>query len=241
MLRPPAFAATMCVALVVLAAGGCSSADEDSSLLARHARSAPRSNGDPSEPTDDLPATDAGNAPSVPLGGGGGTGGGPRGFHVPLLCNTSASIVQGPGGSFSHNTAQSKDAYDFDIPNNTQLVSSDEGTVTFVRGDVLPGNACYNGGGQGCANTVNYVVVAHADGTDTLYLHINKSLVANGQKVKRGDPIALSGGTGWSTGPHAHVQRQQRCGIWICNSMPLDFLEADVPKTGARVTSKNCP
>jgi len=163
------------------------------------------------------------------------------GYYLPLACNTSASVVQGPGGSYSHNTAQSKDAYDFGLSNDTPLVAAEAGTVKMVRGDVRPGNPCYSGGGSSCANTVNYVLVAHADGTDTLYLHVNTPLVTVGQAVKRGERIALSGGTGWSTGPHAHVQRQSRCGIWICNSLPLTFVEAGVPGTGKTVVSRNCP
>lgn len=163
------------------------------------------------------------------------------GYRLPLECRKTATVVQGPGGAFSHSSAQSRHAYDFGLANDTPLVAAEAGTVSFVRGDVLPGNPCYNGGGSACANTVNYVVIAHPDGTDTLYLHVNRPLVTVGRTVKRGDRIALSGGTGWSTGPHAHVQRQSRCGIWICNSVAMSFLEAGVPGTGASVTSANCP
>jgi hypothetical protein len=59
--------------------------------------------------------------------------------------------------------------------------------------------------------------------------------------VTRGQRVALAGGTGYSTGPHAHVARQERCGIWICNSVRMSFLEAGVPQTGAIVASDNCP
>ena len=185
------------------------------------------------------PTTDAGFADS----GGSGDASKPArpGYMLPLECGKKSTVVQGPGGAFSHNTAQSRDAYDFDLANDTPLVAANDGTVTHVRGDVRPGNPCYSGGGSSCANTVNYVTIAHADGTSTLYLHVNQPLVTVGQTVRRGERIALSGGTGWSTGPHAHVQRQEKCGIWICNSTPLTFVEAGIPKTGTAVTSANCP
>jgi murein DD-endopeptidase MepM/ murein hydrolase activator NlpD len=188
-----------------------------------------------------------GFAPNLPRcsggGGGGGGGGTPKtnGFLLPLECGKSATVTQGRG-EFSH----WNEAYygsDFGLALNTPLVAVDDGVVSLVRNDVRPGNACYSGGGQGCANTVNYVVLAHADGTDTAYLHVNSVVVSVGTTVKRGDRVALSGGTGWSTGPHAHVQRQQRCGSWWCQSIAQSF--GDVPGgltwTGQWVTSQNCP
>lgn len=50
------------------------------------------------------------------------------------------------------------------------------------------------------------IEVNHGDGYTTRYAHNERTLVAVGQTVKRGEPIALMGSTGHSTGPHVHFE-----------------------------------
>lgn len=50
------------------------------------------------------------------------------------------------------------------------------------------------------------VVINHGNGVQTLYAHASKLLVEAGDAVARGDTIALIGSTGWSTGPHLHME-----------------------------------
>lgn len=57
------------------------------------------------------------------------------------------------------------------------------------------------GGGYG-----NYVVISHANGTQTLYAHLQKNLVREGASVGQGQTIGLMGNTGRSTGPHLHFE-----------------------------------
>ena len=51
-----------------------------------------------------------------------------------------------------------------------------------------------------------YVRLLHADGTETLYCHCSKLIAREGDKVSRGDIIALVGQTGLATGPHLHFE-----------------------------------
>ncbi len=77
---------------------------------------------------------------------------------------------------------------------------ADVGTNVYATGD---GTVSYAGprGGYGTV-----VEIDHGFGYTTLYGHLSKPLVREGQKVKRGQAIALTGDTGLSTGPHLHYE-----------------------------------
>lgn len=63
------------------------------------------------------------------------------------------------------------------------------------------GQVNYEPGGYG-----NYVVIAHSNGVETRYAHLHSALVYPGQQVEAGEPVALGGNTGNSTGPHLHFE-----------------------------------
>ena len=50
------------------------------------------------------------------------------------------------------------------------------------------------------------VIISHGNGLDTYYAHLSQFLIVPGQEVRRGEVIALSGGTGRATGPHMHYE-----------------------------------
>lgn len=52
----------------------------------------------------------------------------------------------------------------------------------------------------------NYLVVRHPNGLETVYGHLSKALVNVDQVVRAGQPIALGGNTGRSTGSHLHFE-----------------------------------
>lgn len=80
---------------------------------------------------------------------------------------------------------------DFTAPVGTDIFATGNGTVT------------YAGWRQGYGETVE---IDHGFNYATRYAHCSKLLVRVGQKVKRGDVIALVGNTGKSTGPHVHYE-----------------------------------
>ncbi|NUP12763.1 MAG: M23 family metallopeptidase [Polyangiaceae bacterium] len=166
----------------------------------------------------------------------------PDGFWLPLECGTSATISQGNNGTYTHQ-GNAYYAFDFAIGLNTPMVAMADGVVLHVYNETDPGDECYTGGGSECFLYANLVVLLHGDGTTTLYKHLNEALVSQDEFVPRGTVIGLSGSTGYSTGRHAHVMRQEDCGQANCQSIPLEFedVPGGIPDTGDTVTSDNCP
>jgi murein DD-endopeptidase MepM/ murein hydrolase activator NlpD len=79
---------------------------------------------------------------------------------------------------------------DFRVPGGTPVAAMNSGTVLLARPLYFEGN---------------FVVIDHGQGLLTLYLHLSEFKVKEGDVVKRGQIIGLSGGTGRATGPHLHV------------------------------------
>jgi murein DD-endopeptidase MepM/ murein hydrolase activator NlpD len=81
------------------------------------------------------------------------------------------------------------DGLDIGAAPNTPVHAPAQGRVTSIAYDPKLGNM---------------VRVDHGFGVETLYGHLAKALVKEGQRVERGDVIALVGSSGLSTGPHLH-------------------------------------
>lgn len=81
------------------------------------------------------------------------------------------------------------DGLDIGAAPNTPVRAPAQGRVTSIAYDPKLGNM---------------VRVDHGFGVETLYGHLAKALVKEGQRVERGDVIALVGSSGLSTGPHLH-------------------------------------
>lgn len=67
-----------------------------------------------------------------------------------------------------------------------------------------------------------YIVIRHTNNLETVYGHLSEWLVKPDQYVKAGDPIALGGNTGRSTGPHLHFETRYM-GYAINPSAIFDF------------------
>jgi murein DD-endopeptidase MepM/ murein hydrolase activator NlpD len=76
----------------------------------------------------------------------------------------------------------------------TPVMAAADGTVTVAK---------MGGWNSGYGN---YVVISHANGTQTLYAHAESLNVTMGQTVSQGDVIAYIGITGKTTGPHVHFE-----------------------------------
>ncbi|MFI3296290.1 MAG: M23 family metallopeptidase [bacterium] len=78
--------------------------------------------------------------------------------------------------------------------------TANTGTDIYATGN---GKVIYSGWKQGYGNTV---IIDHGFGYKTLYAHMSKIKVKEGQEVKRADIIGLVGSTGVSSGPHLHYE-----------------------------------
>ncbi|MDF0673989.1 MAG: M23 family metallopeptidase [Nitrospira sp.] len=81
------------------------------------------------------------------------------------------------------------DGLDIGAAPNTPVHAPAQGRITSIGYDPKLGNI---------------VRLDHGFGVETLYGHLAKALVKEGQRVERGDVIALVGSSGLSTGPHLH-------------------------------------
>jgi murein DD-endopeptidase MepM/ murein hydrolase activator NlpD len=81
---------------------------------------------------------------------------------------------------------------DFTAPQGTPIYATANGTVKLAE---------FSATGFG-----NHVVIDHGYGYETLYGHMVRIKVQNGQAVKRGELIGWVGSTGKSTGPHCHYE-----------------------------------
>ncbi len=159
-------------------------------------------------------------------------------YRAPFDCG--ATFTCSNGNHTNTHTGNDAFAYDFAMPRGTTVRAMRRGRVHRVRNVSRPGDYCYDSGDRRCANSANTVEIRHSDGTIGLYMHLREGTVAAGADVAQGQVIGVSGNSGWSTGPHTHVQVQQNCGSWWCQSIPFTFIEDGNLRAGENVRSQNC-
>jgi hypothetical protein len=161
-------------------------------------------------------------------------------YLLPFACDVEKTCSS--GNHTSNHDGKDEYAFDFATATGTSVRAMRDGTVIGTRLVSPPGSSCYDGGGSACANYANTVEVKHSDGTVALYMHLSAITVNEGAPVAQGEEVGKSGNSGWSTGPHLHVQIQDDCGIWWCQSIPFKFEENPNISSGTSVTSQNgCP
>ena len=113
-------------------------------------------------------------------------------------------------------TVRPHNGTDFGLPVGTPVIAPADGVVdkaTYSR------SAGY------------YVVLRHRGGWSTVYMHLSKLHVKQGQRVKLGSTIARSGNTGISTGPHLHYELR-------INGRPVNAMRVNLGSRDVEVNSR---
>ncbi len=133
---------------------------------------------------------------------------------------TKALLMPIPGARLTQHfgyTAAAKTLYatgkhtgtDFAAQIGTQVFSAAGGTVV-ATGDT---DIACRGASYG-----KYIYIVHKNGLATIYGHLSKISVTQGQAVAAHELIGYSGNTGYSTGPHLHL------GVYVASATKVDNL-----------------
>jgi hypothetical protein len=161
-----------------------------------------------------------------------------RPYRAPFATATNHPITQAFPQIATHVSRDSQYAVDISMPIGTDIMAA-RGGVVF---DVAASN--FSGGLDPARDgpKANVVRILHDDGTYAIYAHLNTNTirVRPGDRVERGEYIADSGNTGFSSGPHLHFAVVRNAGMTI-ESVPVLFegsnAERIVPAAGAELTA----
>ena len=139
-------------------------------------------------------------------------------YRLPYAVATRHLVSQAYPEQITHTDPSSTHAIDFAMPIGTGVNAARAGTVMQVTSDYF-GATTPDGGTR-----ANLVRILHDDGTMAVYAHLHwdSIRVQPGDHVERGELIAASGNTGFSTGPHLHFVVQRNRGGSIV-SVPVQF------------------
>ena len=118
--------------------------------------------------------------------------------HIPSIqpvINKQLSLLTASYGMRFHpfyKTLQSHQGVDYTIPEGSRVFATADGVVKDVA--------------QRNSTSGQTVTLDHGNGYETSYSHLSKIHVRKGERVRRGDIIALSGDTGLSLSPHLHYE-----------------------------------
>ncbi|HEY5624787.1 MAG TPA: M23 family metallopeptidase [Gammaproteobacteria bacterium] len=128
-------------------------------------------------------------------------------YRLPYSAAASYYVSQADPDRATHQDPSSHFAIDFAMPIGTPVYAARGGVVIDVASNF------YQSGTDAQADRprANFVRILHDDGTMAVYAHLNWNSirVVPGQQVARGEYIADSGNTGFSTGPHLHFAVQR--------------------------------
>lgn len=160
-----------------------------------------------------------------------------RPYRVPFTVAAAYTVSQAYPQAITHDTPDSRHAVDISMPVGTDIHAARGGVVfevasTNFRGGVDPADA----------PAANLVRILHDDGTYAVYAHLNWNTirVRPGDVVSRGEYIADSGNTGFTSGPHLHFAVLHNRGMGT-ESLPVVFEGPNgsevAPETGVELVA----
>ncbi len=111
------------------------------------------------------------------------------------VTNHELTLLTAAYGTLMHpfyRTLQEHQGVDYAVPEGTRIFATADGVVKEIKGKTSTSGIT--------------VVIDHRNGYTTSYSHLQSVKVKRGQRVQRGDIIALSGNTGLSLAPHLHYE-----------------------------------
>jgi len=133
-------------------------------------------------------------------------------FKAPV--DASYSDVFGTQRKFNGAVLSIHQGLDYRVPTGTPVSAVNAGTVLLAQPLFFEGNC---------------VVIDHGQGLLTLYLHLSRLLVKEGDRIERGQEIGVSGATGRATGAHLHLAVRWR-GEYLD---PATLLTLRLPETAS--------
>ncbi len=159
-------------------------------------------------------------------------------YRVPIAISNNYRVTQAFPYVATHATRDSYFAVDLGLPIGTDIFAARGGIVFDVASKNFQGGLDL----LRDAPLANIIKILHDDGTYALYAHLNWNSirVKLGDQVQRGEYIADSGNTGFSSGPHLHFAVLKNVGMSV-ESVPIEFMGANskgvVPVTGTSLTA----
>lgn len=141
-------------------------------------------------------------------------------YRVPFAVANSYPVTQAFPDVMTHTSPDSYYAVDVAMPIGTDVFAARAGIVF----DVASGNFTAGLDPERDGPKANVVQILHDDGTYAVYAHLNTNTVRvrPGDRVERGQYIADSGNTGFSSGPHLHFAILRNAGMRT-ESLPFVF------------------
>lgn len=155
-------------------------------------------------------------------------------YRLPYAPGRSFPIIQSYDSRLSHRGAE-RFTVDFGMPRGTPVHAAREGVVVLVEDSHVVGCEL-----DECGRFANFVVVLHEDGTTGEYFHLEPrtAVVRPGERIRRGQLLARSGNTGFSTAPHLHFGVYRTGADGRTESLAVRFAArggtVTMPRSGAR-------